>query len=237
MNSFKKLIVFYSLILSVTLFSFQIATPLENRPTISLENEATVETQATETTPSSQIDPATSDKTVRTRPVPEDLTNLTENMDIELDIDLSRGSYALASATTAATTKATTKATTTKATTTKATTTKTTTAKSTTTSSTTEAPSTEYVWRTFTATFYAGDQKGLHPELRTATGTTATAGRTIAVDPKVIPYGTKVYIEGYGYRIAEDCGGFRGNHIDIFVNRISEIPRAGKITVRLRIVK
>ena len=50
----------------------------------------------------------------------------------------------------------------------------------------------------------------------TATGTKVTAGRTIAVDPKVIPYGTKVYIEGYGWRVAEDCGGsVKGNHIDV----------------------
>ena len=101
----------------------------------------------------------------------------------------------------------------------------------------TPKPTSEYQWMTFTATFYAGDQKGLHPQLRTATGTRATAGRTIAVDPKVIPYGTKVYIEGWGYRIAEDCGGFSGKHIDIFVDHISDIPRAGKIRVRLRIVK
>lgn len=50
----------------------------------------------------------------------------------------------------------------------------------------------------------------------TATGTKVTAGRTIAVDPKVIPYGTKVYIEGYGWRVAEDCGGgVKGKHIDV----------------------
>lgn len=71
----------------------------------------------------------------------------------------------------------------------------------------------------------------------TATGTTAKEGRTIAVDPKVIPYGTKVYIDGWGYRIAEDCGGgIKGNHIDIYVDSASHIPAAGRITVRLRIV-
>ncbi len=52
----------------------------------------------------------------------------------------------------------------------------------------------------------------------TATGTQVTAGRTIAVDPKVIPYGSEVYIEGYGFRTAEDTGGaIKGNHIDIAV--------------------
>lgn len=53
----------------------------------------------------------------------------------------------------------------------------------------------------------------------TATGTQVTAGRTIAVDPAFIPYGSQVYIEGYGWRIAEDCGGaVNGNHIDITVD-------------------
>ena len=50
---------------------------------------------------------------------------------------------------------------------------------------------------------------------RTATGTTPTAGRTCAVDPKVIPYGSEVIINGHTY-IAEDCGGaVKGNRIDI----------------------
>ena len=53
----------------------------------------------------------------------------------------------------------------------------------------------------------------------TATGTEVTAGRTVAVDPTVIPYGTTMYIEGYGFRVAEDCGGaVKGNHIDMAVD-------------------
>lgn len=53
---------------------------------------------------------------------------------------------------------------------------------------------------------------------KTATGTIPKAGRTIAVDPKVIPYGTKVWIEGIGFRVAEDCGGaVNGKIIDLFV--------------------
>lgn len=57
----------------------------------------------------------------------------------------------------------------------------------------------------------------------TATGTWATEGRTIAVDPDVIPYGSRVLlIFPNGTQrtyIAEDCGGgVNGNHIDVFFN-------------------
>jgi peptidoglycan hydrolase CwlO-like protein len=52
----------------------------------------------------------------------------------------------------------------------------------------------------------------------TATGTVATPGRTIAVDPSVIPYGSVVVINGHAY-VAEDCGGaIKGNKIDIYVS-------------------
>lgn len=65
----------------------------------------------------------------------------------------------------------------------------------------------------------------------TATGTQVAAGRTIAVDPTVIPYGTKVYIEGYGYRIAEDCGGaVKGKHIDVAVETHSQALSMGTTT-------
>lgn len=56
----------------------------------------------------------------------------------------------------------------------------------------------------------------------TATGTRAEEGRTIAVDPKVIPYGTEVticYADGTEHTYtAEDCGGaIKGNRIDVFM--------------------
>lgn len=55
----------------------------------------------------------------------------------------------------------------------------------------------------------------------TATGALATEGRTIAVDPDVIPYGSRVTLiwpDGTQHSyIAEDCGGgVNGNHIDVF---------------------
>ena len=55
---------------------------------------------------------------------------------------------------------------------------------------------------------------------QTSTGAIATEGRTVAVDPKVIPYGTVivVVIDGVEYEyVAEDCGGLvKGKHIDIY---------------------
>ena len=62
----------------------------------------------------------------------------------------------------------------------------------------------------------------------TAIGTKVKPGTTIAVDPKVIPYGTEIYIEGYGWRVAEDCGGgVKGNHIDVAVDTHSEAMANG----------
>ena len=61
----------------------------------------------------------------------------------------------------------------------------------------------------------------------TATGTVATAGRTIAVDPRVIPYGSRVMINGNVY-VAEDCGGaIKRNRIDIFFDSHSDALQFG----------
>lgn len=66
----------------------------------------------------------------------------------------------------------------------------------------------------------------------TATGTWATEGRTIAVDPKVIPYGSRVLLiwpDGTQHSyIAEDCGsGVNGNHIDVFFDDHQAARRFG----------
>ena len=50
----------------------------------------------------------------------------------------------------------------------------------------------------------------------TYTGTRATEGRTVAVDPSVIPLGSTVRINGHDY-IAEDIGGaIKANRVDVF---------------------
>lgn len=62
---------------------------------------------------------------------------------------------------------------------------------------------------------------------QTSTGVTAEAGRTIAVDPDVVPYGSKVQINGHTY-IAEDCGGaIDGYDIDIYMDEHSSTDRFG----------
>ncbi len=84
---------------------------------------------------------------------------------------------------------------------------------------------------TVSATAYSGD--GI-----TATGTVPRWG-TIAVDPTIIPYGTKVYIPQFNeYFIAEDCGGgIKGNKIDIFMNSESQCDNWGKRSIDIYIVE
>lgn len=71
----------------------------------------------------------------------------------------------------------------------------------------------------------------------TATGTKPKWG-TIAVDPTVIPYGTKVYIPQFDMVFtAEDCGSaIKGNKIDIFMNDSSTVYNWGRKTIDIRIL-
>lgn len=80
------------------------------------------------------------------------------------------------------------------------------------------------------ATAYTGDSI-------TSTGKRPKWG-TIAVDPTVIPYGTKVYIPQFNKTfIAEDCGGaIKGNKIDIFMNDESSVYNWGRKTIDIYIV-
>ena len=81
----------------------------------------------------------------------------------------------------------------------------------------------------FKLTAYSGPQLGQAQPI-TATGTTARAGRTVAVDPAVIPLGARIYIEGLGERIAEDVGGgVNGRHIDVY---LGSVPQAFDFGVR-----
>ena len=71
----------------------------------------------------------------------------------------------------------------------------------------------------------------------TSTGVTATTNRTIAVDPTVIPYGSKVVINGQVY-VAEDCGGaIKNNHIDIYMGSHEEALSSGVFDVEVYLLE
>jgi len=63
----------------------------------------------------------------------------------------------------------------------------------------------------------------------TYSGTKVKEGRTAAVDPEVIPLGWWIYIEGYGFRRAEDTGsGVKGNWVDIYFDSREIAEKFGK---------
>lgn len=83
----------------------------------------------------------------------------------------------------------------------------------------------------FRATAYTAGEPGV--DGITATGTQARVG-AIAVDPKVIPYGTRMFIVSedgkyiYGEATAEDCGGLiKGNRIDLYFDTLRECNTFG----------
>ncbi|MDY0236384.1 MAG: 3D domain-containing protein [Gudongella sp.] len=77
----------------------------------------------------------------------------------------------------------------------------------------------------------------------TASGTTARPG-TVAVDPRVIPLGTKLYVESldgtsdYGFAIAEDRGSaIKGNRIDLFFSSNKAAMNFGRRNVKVYILE
>jgi len=82
---------------------------------------------------------------------------------------------------------------------------------------------------TFTATAYTWTG------YRTATGTWPSRG-TIAVDPRVIPLGTELYIEGYGPAVAADTGGaIQGQKLDLYMDTEHECLQWGRRKVQIQI--
>ncbi|MEG0688528.1 MAG: 3D domain-containing protein [Hungatella sp.] len=71
----------------------------------------------------------------------------------------------------------------------------------------------------------------------TSTGAMAVSQHTIAVDPRVIPYGSKVLIDGILYTAEDRGGGVKGNHIDIFFNTHGETRQHGTRNTEVFLVK
>lgn len=76
-----------------------------------------------------------------------------------------------------------------------------------------------------------------HTGYRTATGITPHKG-VVSVDPRVIPLGTKVFVENYGSAVALDTGGdIKGNRIDVFFETHQEAISWGRRTVKVYIME
>ena len=62
--------------------------------------------------------------------------------------------------------------------------------------------------------------------------------KVIAVDPSVIPLGSKVWVDGYGMAIAGDTGGaIKGNRIDVFIPNRQKMNDFGRRTVQIKVYK
>ncbi|WP_394239441.1 ubiquitin-like domain-containing protein [Niallia oryzisoli] len=89
-----------------------------------------------------------------------------------------------------------------------------------------------------TATAYTASCSGCSGTTATGVNLHANPGaKVIAVDPSVIPLGSKVYVEGYGYAIAADTGGaIKGNKIDVFIASKQDAYQWGRKTVKIKIL-
>ena len=87
------------------------------------------------------------------------------------------------------------------------------------------------------ATAYFSGGGGLSGNGITATGLRARKG-ICAVDPKVIPLGTKLFIPGYGEALAADTGGWvKGNRIDLVFDDLGECYRYGRRKIKVYLVQ
>jgi 3D (Asp-Asp-Asp) domain-containing protein/LysM repeat protein len=91
---------------------------------------------------------------------------------------------------------------------------------------------------TVEATAYTAECEGCIGITKTGVDLNANPdAKVIAVDPSVIPLGSKVYVEGYGYATAEDTGGaIKGNRIDVFVPEQNDALQWGRKDVKVTII-
>ncbi|MED3762084.1 ubiquitin-like domain-containing protein [Peribacillus frigoritolerans] len=88
------------------------------------------------------------------------------------------------------------------------------------------------------STAYTASCKGCSGVTSTGVDLKSNPGaKIIAVDPSVIPMGSKVYVEGYGYAVAADKGGaIKGNRIDVFFSSKNDAYRWGVKRVKIRVL-
>lgn len=91
---------------------------------------------------------------------------------------------------------------------------------------------------TMESTAYTPDAGlGSRATFRTRTGRRAAFG-VVAVDPRVIPLNTLVFVEGYGLALACDTGGaIKGNKIDVCIENRRSALNWGRRTVRVHVFR
>jgi len=91
-------------------------------------------------------------------------------------------------------------------------------------------------WDMVSTAYFSGGG-GINGTGITATGLKSRKG-LVAVDPKVIPLGTKLYIPGYGEALAADTGGWiKGNRIDLAFEDLTECYRYGRRKIKVYLVQ
>ncbi|ASB90029.1 LysM peptidoglycan-binding domain-containing protein [Bacillus sonorensis] len=91
---------------------------------------------------------------------------------------------------------------------------------------------------TVKATAYSANDGGISGITKTGVDLNANPdAKVIAVDPNVIPLGSKVYVEGYGEATAEDTGSaINGHKIDVFISNKEDALNWGVKTVKVKIL-
>lgn len=91
-------------------------------------------------------------------------------------------------------------------------------------------------WKMVATAYFSGGG-GLNGDGITATGLRARKG-IIAVDPSVIPLGTKLYVQGYGEAQAADTGGWiKGNRVDLCFDSLQECMIYGRRNIYVYLVE
>lgn len=81
------------------------------------------------------------------------------------------------------------------------------------------------------------ESNGIYTDGYTATGMKATYG-VVAVDPRVIPLGSRLYVDGYGFAVAADTGGaIKNNRIDVCFDSLQEALNWGIRKVKVYILE
>ncbi len=81
-----------------------------------------------------------------------------------------------------------------------------------------------------------GPNKGAPKEVGITANGSRTRRGTVAADTTVLPFGTIIYVAGYGYGKVEDRGGaIKGNRLDMWFSSHAAAKKWGRRTIRVKV--